>query len=616
MILLAAALCFSTVAHADHAPRAVLPDAIVDLRTTEGAARVQTQWRYSDTHIHEIDHKSVGPDLKASGPANRTFDFTPDARAKDFDDSKWEVIPTDSLEKRRGNGRLSFNWYRLNVTIPEKVADFDTRGATVVFEIVVDDYAEVWGDGQLPFVLGQNGGSVAAGWNAANRVVLTRNAQPGQKIQIAVFGINGPVSTHPDTYIWVRGATLDFYQPGKLSRAHEVKLEVEKKDSALDAVVPPNAKLEKLADGFTFTEGPVWIDGGNPAIAPASADGFLLFSDPNNNVIYRMAPNGEVSVYLTKSGYSGENIGEYRQPGSNGLTTDEQGRLTICQHGNRRVVRIEKNGLTTVLADRFNGKRLNSPNDLVYRSDGALFFTDPPFGLPKFAADPRREQPHFGVYSVKDGKVQLVSTDFTGPNGLAFSPDERFLYVGNWDEKRAVVFRYPVNADGTLGKGELFYDLTTPGAEDAIDGIKVDRVGNVFISGPGGLWIFSPTGKHLGTLRGPEHPHNMAWGGADRQTLYLTAQTGIYRIRLNNPGVVAFAKTPSGGTNSTDFINMNTQPAPIRPEFPREAAFAVPLEPRTPPTDKDQKAKRRLPRLRLSEAQWQYRDGSDSPLND
>jgi gluconolactonase len=534
------ASCFPLFA--DHAPRAVLPDAVVDLRTTEGVARVNAQWRYSDTHIHEIDHKSVGPDLKASGKANKTFDFAPDARATDFDDSKWEIIPADSLEKRRGNGRLSFNWYRLNVTIPEKVGGFDTKGSTVVFEIVVDDYAEVWVNGKAPFVLGQNGGTVAAGWNAPNRVVLTRNAQPGEKYQIAVFGINGPVSTHPDTYIWVRSATLDFYKPGKLSKAREVKLNVDKKDALLDAIVPANAKLEKLADGFAFTEGSVWINAQNPAIAPDSDEGFLLFSDPNNNLIYRMTPDGEVGVYLTKSGYTGENIGDYRQPGSNGLTTDSNGRLTICQHGNRRVVRIEKNGLTTVLADRFNGKRLNSPNDLVYRSDGALFFTDPPFGLPKFGDDPLREQPHSGVYSVKDGKVQLVSMDFTGPNGLAFSPDEKLLYVGDWNTKKAVVNRYPVNADTTLGKGELFFDLTTAGADDAIDGIKVDKGGNVYVSGPGGLWILSSEGKHLGTLHGPEHPHNMAWGDADRQTLYLAAQTGIYRIRLNNRGSLAFAK--------------------------------------------------------------------------
>ena len=518
---------------ADHAPRAVLPDAVVDLRTTEGVARVKAQWRYSDTRINEIDHRSVGSDLRASGPKNRTFDFTPDARATDFDDSKWEVIPADSLEKRRGNGRLSLNWYRLDLTIPEKVGGFDTRGSTAVFEIVVDDYAEVWVNGKAPFVLGQNGGAVAAGWNAPNRVVLTKSAQPGEKYQVAVLGINGPLSAHPDTYIWVRSATLDFYAPGKLSEAREVKLEVERKDSALDDILPASPKLEKLADGFAFTEGPVWIPDG---------EGYLLFSDPNNNVIYRMTPDGDVSVYLTKSGYTGENIGEYRQPGSNGLTLDSQGRLTICQHGNRRVVRLEKNGLTTVLADRFEGKRLNSPNDLVYRSDGTLFFTDPPFGLPKFHDDPGREMPHFGVYSVRDGKVRLVSKDFTGPNGLAFSPDEKFLYVGNWDEKKKVVFRYPVKSDGTLGKGELFHDLTRAPGEDAIDGIKVDQRGNVYVSGPGGLWILSSDGRHLGTLRGPEHPHNMAWGDADGRTLYLAAQTGIYGLRLNVAGAGALPK--------------------------------------------------------------------------
>ena len=541
--LLAAALAdAATLTLRASPPRAVLPDAVVDLRTTEGVARVKAQWRYSDTTIREIEHRDAGPDLKASGPKNHAFDFSPDARAADFDDSHWEVLPADSLEGRRGHGRLSFNWYRIVVTIPEKVAALETKGSTVAFEIVVDDYAEVSVNGKAPFVLGQNGGPVAAGWNAPNRVVLTRDAQPGQKFQIAVLGINGPISTHPDTYIWVRSATLDFYSPGKPGKTVEVKLQVDKKDPALDAIVPADAKLEKLADGFGFTEGPVWIDAGNPTIAPDSDEGFLLFSDPNNNVIYRMTRDGEVQIYKTKSGFTGENIGEYRQPGSNGLTTDEQGRLTICQHGNRRVIRMEKNGVTTVLADRFNGKRLNSPNDLVYRSDGALFFTDPPFGLPKLANDPRRELPHCGVYSVKDGKVQLVSTDFTGPNGLAFSPDEKFLYVGNWDEKHKLINRYPANADGTLGKGALFFDMTSAPGEDAIDGIKVDKAGNVFVSGPGGLWILSPEGKHLGMLRGPEHPHNMAWGDADRQTLYLTAQTGIYRIRLNNPGATAFAQ--------------------------------------------------------------------------
>jgi gluconolactonase len=524
-------LLASTLFADHHTPRAVLPDAVVDLRTPAGVARVNAQWRYHDAQIQEIEHRSVGADLKASGPKNRTFDFTPDARATDFDDSDWEVIPAGSLEKRRGNGRLSLNWYRLNVTIPEKVGGFDTHGSTAVFEIVVDDYAEVSVNGQVPFVLGQNGGPVAAGWNAPNRVVLTRDARPGEKFQIAVLGINGPLSTHPDTYIWVRSATLDLYAPSKIQRLRDVKLEVERKHDDLDQIIPPWTKLFKLADGFTFTEGPVWVPEG---------DGYLLFSDPNNNVIYRLTRDGDVQLYMTKSGYAGEDIGEYGQPGSNGLTLDQQGRLTIAQHGNRRVIRIEKNGHTTVLADRFGGKRLNSPNDLVYRSDGTLFFTDPPFGLPKAHLDSRRELPHYGVYSVKDSQARLVSKDFTGPNGLAFSPDEQFLYVGNWDETNKVVKRYPVNEDGTLGEGDVFFDMTGAPGHDAIDGVKVDERGNVYVSGPGGLWIIDRHGRHLGTVRGPEHPHNMAWGGADGRTLFLTAQTGIYSLRLNVAGAGAW----------------------------------------------------------------------------
>jgi gluconolactonase len=545
ILLLAAFGHASIVAlRADHAPRSVLPDALVDLRTESGTRSVKGQWRYSDTDIRKIRHRDVGPDLKASGPGNHTFDFTPDARAADFDDSHWQTISANSLEQRRGHGRLSFNWYRLNVTIPQKVGDFEIRGSSAVFEIVVDDYAEVWVNGKLGNVLGQQGGSVVAGWNAPNRVLLTRDARPGEKFEIAVLGINGPISVHSDTYIWIRSATLDFYRPEKLDKAREAKLEVERKNPALDTILPHNAKLEKVADGFAFTEGPVWVDSGNPAIAPDSAEGFLLFSDPNNNLIYRCTPEGEAQVYMTKSGYTGEDIGEYSQPGSNGLTVDAQGRLTICQHGNRRIIRVEKNGVTTVLADKFAGKRLNSPNDLVYRSDGALFFTDPPFGLPKFHNDPRRELKVSGVFSVKDGQVRLVSDDFAGPNGLAFSPDEKFLYVGDWDDKKKVVFRYPVNQDATLGTGNLFFDMTAAPGADAIDGLKVDVAGNVYVSGPGGLWILDANGKHLGTLRGPEHPHNMNWGGADRRTLYLAAETSIYRIRLNIPGATAFAKQP------------------------------------------------------------------------
>jgi gluconolactonase len=507
------------------------PAAIVDLATDDGARLVKAEWRYRDAGIVEVAHRAPGPDLRPSGPPNRTHDITPQAGAADFDDSAWAVLPPPALQARRGNGRLSFNWYRTRVTIPERIGTFDPTGSTVVFEIVVDDYAEVWVDGQLPVVLGQAGGSLIRGFNAPNRVVLGRDVRPGQQFQLAVFGMNGPVSSPPGNFIWVRSATLDFYRPDEIGRLRAVRPDVVRHDPALDAIVPAGALLEKLADGFLFTEGPVWVP------RSGATAGYLLFSDPNANTIYRWSPDGQVSVFRTKSGYTGVDVGEYGQPGSNGLTLDHEGRLTINEHGNRRVVRLERTGSVTVLADRYQAKRLNSPNDLVYRSDGVLYFTDPPFGLPRFADDPRKELPFSGVFALVNGDLKLVSTDLAGPNGLALSPDERYLYVGNWDPKKKVVMRYEVRADGSLANGRVFADLTGAPGEDAIDGVKVDQRGNVYVSGPGGLFILSPEGTHLGTLRGPEHPHNMAWGDDDGRTLYLTAQTGLYRIRLGIPGV-------------------------------------------------------------------------------
>jgi gluconolactonase len=509
----------------------VRPDAIVDLKTNDGVALVRGQWKYSNVKVIDVDHHSPGADLAPSGPPNRTQDINLRAGAADFDDSAWEQITPGQLEERRSTGRLCFNWYRTGVTIPETIGSFNPTGATVVFEIAIDDYAEVWVDGKLPLVLGQAGGQLVKGFNAPNRIVLTRNAQPGQKIQLAVFGINGPLSNPPGNFIWVRSATLDFYKPNQIGHTESVATEIEKVDPALDRIVSPGTRLEKLAGGFLFTEGPVWIP------ATAAIPGHLLFSDPNNNTIYRWSQEGQVSVFRTKSGYSGFNIGEYHQPGSNGLTLDKQGRLTINQHGNRRVVRVEPRGNITVLADRYEGKRLNSPNDLVYRSDGALYFTDPPFGLPKVFDDPRKELPYSGVYCVKGGIVKLVSTDLDAPNGIALSPDEKTLYVNNWNEKRKVILRYEVNGDCTLRNSKVFFDMTNAPGSDALDGLKVDQEGNVYSTGPGGLWIFSPEGKHLGLIKGPEDPHNMAWGDDDAKTLYITALTGIYRIRLNISGV-------------------------------------------------------------------------------
>jgi gluconolactonase len=508
------------------------PDAVVDLDTREGVQVLQAQWRYHDVKIEEADSRAVGADLKPSGAPIKTYDYSPHAGAADYDDSGWEAIDATTLDQRRSTAKVCFNWYRIKVTVPEKIANFETAGSTVAFEIVIDDYAEVWVDGKMPRVLGQTGGPVIKGFNAPNRVIISRNVKPGQQIQLAVFGINGPISYSPQNFIWIKSATLDFYKSPKVVQS-ETPAEVIRKDAALDEIVPTGAKIEKLAGGFLFSEGPIWI--------PRSEDseGYLLFSDPNNNVIYRWTQDGQLSIFMAKSGYRGMDIGEYGQPGSNGLTLDRQGRLTINQHGNRRVVRMEKNGQLTVLADRYDGKRLNSPNDLVYKSDGALYFTDPPFGLPKFYDDPRKELPYSGVFRVSpDGKdVKLVSTDLRGPNGLAFSPDEKYLYVDNWDEKKKVVMRYEVQPDGSLANGKVFFDMTSAEGEDALDGMKVDQKGNLYVSGPGGLWILSPEGKHLGTIVGPEHPHNFAWGDDDGKTLYLCARTGLYRIRLNIPGI-------------------------------------------------------------------------------
>ena len=410
---------------------------------------------------------------------------------------------------------MCFNWYEIAVTIPQRIGELDPTGSTIVFEVVIDDYAEVWVNGELPTALGDTGGRVVGGFNAPNRVVLTRDARPGETFEIAVFGINGPISASPHNYIWMRTATLDFYAAERAPISWPAELQVE---GDLTGILPSGGELERVAAGFEFTEGPVW-----------ARDGSLLFSSPNTNAIYRWH-DGAVTVFRSKSGYTGVDIGRYHQPGSNGLTFSPDGLLTICQHGNRRVVRVNPHGDITILADGYEGKRLNSPNDLVYRSDGTLYFTDPPFGLP----DPADSELGFsGVFGVKDGEIRLLTDKLSGPNGLAFSPDERWLYVGNWDFERIVVMRY----DPDTGEGSVFFDMTAPDAEDAIDGIKVDREGNVYVCGPGGIWVLSAEGEHRGTLRLPETPHNLAWGDADGRTLYITALTSVYRLRLEIPGI-------------------------------------------------------------------------------
>ena len=501
------------------------PDAVVDLQTEEGARLVGGTWRYSDAEVREIEFVAVGSAEDPLGPGsipNRTYDVLPHAEAADFDDSSWRVLAPEETMLRLGNGRVSFNWYRIEVTIPERIGDVDPTGSTAIFEVVIDDYAEVWVNGELPLALGTTGGQVVGGFNAPNRVLLSRNASPGQRFAIAVFGINGPISASPRNYIWMRTATIDFYAAERAATSEEAELHIDVADPRLEELVPAEASLERIAGGFEFTEGPVW-----------TRDAALLFSSPNTNTIYRWTPETGVSVFRPKSGYTGVDIGRYQQPGSNGLTFSPDGLLTICQHGNRRVIRVNAHGDSTVLADAYEGRRLNSPNDLVYRSDGTLYFTDPPFGLPGVFDDPAKELAFSGVFRVQDGEVSLLTDELEGPNGIALSPDERWLYVGNWDFDRTVVMRY----DPDSGAGEVFFDMTGSPGDDAIDGITVDRNGNVYVCGPGGIWILSPAGEHLGTLRLPEAPHNLAWGDADGRSLYVTALTSVYRIRLDVPGI-------------------------------------------------------------------------------
>jgi gluconolactonase len=316
---------------------------------------------------------------------------------------------------------------------------------------------------------------------------------------------------------------------------------IQKLDPALDQIVPFDAALERVAKGFDkWTEGPVW-----------TREGSLLFAEIPANSIIRWRPEQKAEVFIHPSGYEGVTPYKGPEPGSNGMTLDSDGRVTVAGHARRNVWRLESldpHAQITVLADSFHGKKLNSPNDLVYKSDGSLYFTDPPYGLETQGDDdPKKELRINGVYRIpaarqqKPGsqpareKLQLVIKDLARPTGIAFSPDEKFLYIAESDKK--VWMRYPVRPDGSVGTGSLFLDASSEHEIGGPDGIRVDKKGDVYGSGPGGVWIISPEGKHLGTISVPEKVSNVAWGDSDGKTLYITASTSVYRIKLNVSGV-------------------------------------------------------------------------------
>ena len=294
-------------------------------------------------------------------------------------------------------------------------------------------------------------------------------------------------------------------------------------DPALSALVPESATIEKLAGGFQFIEGPLWF--------PA---GYLWFSDVQGNVVRQWSPSGVIEI-LRPGGFDGKDAPAGAFIGPNGMIADKDGAVLLCQHGNRRIARITPDKKVSTVIDRFQGKRLNSPNDLVYKSDGSLYFTDPPYGLVGGDQDRAKEIKFNGVYRLANGKLQVLVKDLTRPNGIAFSPDEKILYVANSDEKRKIWMRYDVKPDGTVANGKVFADVTQQTEEGLPDGMKVDAKGNVFATGPGGIWVFSPEGKHLGTIKPTEVPANCNWGD-DGRSLYMTARTGLYRIKLSVEG--------------------------------------------------------------------------------
>ena len=339
------------------------------------------------------------------------------------------------------------------------------------------------------------------------------------KVVVAFFVVSGALLLAKSAAAWGQMAVHQAVPTAKIVRS----------SPALDAVIATNAKIERVASGLVWSEGPMWRKGA------------LWFSDLSTNKMYSLTPNGKLKVLLDKAGgLQSFPAGAYG--GSNAMAVDKDGTVLMMQHGMRRIVRLDDKMNVTVFLDKYQGQRFNSPNDLVFTSDGALYFTDPPYGFFDPSApnkdldkDSRHAIKFNGVYRYKDGKLAAVITDLSRPNGLAFSPDGKTFYVSNSQNPRAI-YKYDVKPDGTLANRQVFADLSKePGAGDP-DGMKVDSMGNVWAAGPGGFRIFTPKGELLGQIVFPEVAANLAWGGADGKTAYFTAATSIYKLQLKIPG--------------------------------------------------------------------------------
>ncbi len=316
----------------------------------------------------------------------------------------------------------------------------------------------------------------------------------------------------------------------KMPRHFTIIGTVVRMDPRLDDLLAPDAKIELLATGFEWSEGPVWV--------PDEDGGFLIFSDiPRNSVMKWHEPEG-ISLFMKPAGYTG--LTDYgREPGSNGLALSPKNEIIFCEHGDRRISKLTKDGGKITLADRYQGKRFNSPNDATVKSNGDVYFTDPIYGLPEHENDPRRELDFCGVYriSAASGEVSLLTKEFTRPNGIALSPDESVLYVAQSDSAKAIIKAFNLKSDGTIDEGKVLYDFTELRKQmsGAPDGLKVDQKGNLFATGPGGIYVITPKGELLGRIDTGEATANCAWGD-DGSTLYMTTDTYLTRIKTKTRG--------------------------------------------------------------------------------
>jgi len=449
------------------------PAAEIDLQTDDGVRAVHGQWRYSPVRIVESEFGG-----------ERVYDYTPHAGVAGFDDSRWLALKP--AEIRRGHaGRMSFVWYRIKVTIPDRVGGLDPTGMTAVLETLVDDYGEIWVDGELPRWQGLVGGPVVAGFLTPNRLVLARHLKPGRVIEIAIFVMNGPISNVPPNRANMHSAKLQFYTtpPGPMALlpgGYNPDVELREKSAA--RIFIDNLKLIKLADGFSAAAKPVW-----------DSTGLLLFDS------YRYAPEKVCTAPIAAQSRVKTDLSpDERLQRARAAAVDAQGRLTLAVP--RRVLRIEPDGKSTVLAEE-------TARDLVYRTDGTLYL----------ATDDK-------ILSWREGKSRSI--DQPQPQGLALSPDEKWLYVTT----PAGVTRYAVNPDGTLSNGTVIAQVESAG------GIQIDIEGNLYVAALDGLRVLSSDGRDLGTMLTGRKPRQLAWGDADAKTLYLTSPEALYCVRLGVAG--------------------------------------------------------------------------------